>query len=410
MKNESILNYAKEIGKQIPEWSQDGKALVVYDIDIEKLYYNNDNGRIATLISAYNDQTETTPLSELSREQYNDLIHEFIKKSNTPDSFKKTFEDIYVKGQINPGVILSDGRIVSGNRRFTVLRELYRETGNEKFRFFKCFILDKQFVNKADRKDIKTIERLTQFGVDERVDYSPIDRLVDIYSDLIGEDRMWTVTEYTKKLGLKKRDVDIMYYKAIVMADYLNYLNQPLKFYIAKEKKLDGPLQELWQIYRDINSEEEWNRIRLVFYTKFDDAGDRSRNVRELVRLYKKNRNRFDAIVRSVNDDIELKEIKEIKALTKADEAEAETITEKISDIFKLKDVVTDETNKQIFRAISETKIDEKKHRQMNALLDAFTYIMQHLDDTTDMADKNVKRRLREKAIILKDKLEQYLK
>lgn len=410
MNNQSILNYAKQTGEQTPEWSQDGKTLLVYDIDIEKLYYNNDNGRIATLISAYNDQKDTTPLEEITREQYNDLIHEFIKSSNTPDSFKKTYDDIYVKGQINPGVILSDGRIVSGNRRFTVLRELYRDTGNEKFRFFKCFILDKQLVNKADRKDIKTIERLTQFGVDEKVDYSPIDRLVDIYSDLIGDERMWTLTEYTKKLGLKKRDVEVMYYKAIVMTDYLNYLNQPLKFYIAKEKKLDGPLQELWQIYRDINSEEEWNRIRLVFYTKFDDDGDRSRNVRELVKLYKKNRNRFDAIVDSVNDDIESKEIKEIETLARLNEVEAEVITEKVNDIFKLKDVVTDETNKQIFRAISETKIDEKKHKQMNALLDAFTYIMQNLDDTTDMADKNVKKRLREKAIVLKEKLEQYLK
>jgi len=27
---------------------------------------------------------------------------------------------------------------------------------------------------------------LTQFGVDEKVDYDPIARLVDIYNDLIG--------------------------------------------------------------------------------------------------------------------------------------------------------------------------------------------------------------------------------
>ncbi len=391
--NKIIISKQKKIGEQTPDWSQDGKKLPVYEIPIDKLYFNDDNGRIATLISVYNDTPDVTPLTELNPKDYNDLIHNFIKKSNTPESFKKTYDDIQIKGQINPGVILPDGRIVSGNRRVTVLRELYDNTGNEQFRFFKCFIIDKTMVNKDDRKDIKTIERLTQFGVDERIDYDPIDRLVDIYNDLIGPNKMWTLNEYWKKLSLKKNDAQTMYYKAIVMADYLEYLNKPLKFYIAKEEKLDGPLQEVGSLYKQINAKDEWNRIRVVFYVLFSRKGDRSRAIREHVRLYKKDIDAFNRVLDKINADIEKKEIEQLERLKISD-----VVTDKEEQIqINLGEVITEETHETIFKEISKSKINVQRQKKVNRFLDALDYVIINYDEILSLADKNEIKRIKEK-------------
>ena len=149
--------------------------------------------------------------------------------------------------------------------------------------FYEC---TRDLNNAEDRKYIKTIERLTQFGVDEKVDYDPIDRLVDIYNDLLGPNKIWNLKEYSKKLALKASDVEKMSLKAEIMADYLNYINKPNKFYIAKNLKLDGPLQELVTTFKKV-SREEWNRIRISFYSLFSEKGDITRQTSNLNKIYK---------------------------------------------------------------------------------------------------------------------------
>jgi hypothetical protein len=299
-----IRDYAIEIAQTKPDWSPEGRELPVYKIPISKLFYNDDNGRIATWISEYKNDHGEDSLNELSHEEFNDLIHEYIKKSNSSDSFNKTYKDIYEKGQIRPGVVLGDGRVVSGNRRFTVLRELFKNTGSDKFAYFECFIVEKALDNELERKEIKTIERLTQFGVDEKVDYDPIDRLVDVYNDLIGPRKIFTQLEYQHKLKLKKSDADRMYHKARFMADYLQFIGKPERFFIARAQKLDGPLQELANHFKNMQT-AEWNRIRVVFYSYFPEKGDTTRNIRELIKIYKNSRERFEVLLNKVVSDIE---------------------------------------------------------------------------------------------------------
>ena len=410
MSDIKILEFAKKTGEQIPDWSQDGKTISVYSIPIDKLYYNDDNGRIATWISIYNDTPNNIPLTELRREEFNDTIHDIIKKSNTPSSYKKTLQDIKMKGQINPGVVLSDGRIVSGNRRFTVLRDLYKETGNEKFRFFKCFVVEKDLVNENDRKDIKTIERLTQFGVDEKVDYDPIDRLVDIYNDLVGPKRMWNINEYSKKLSLKKGDVETMYYKALVMADYLDYINQSNKFYIAKKYKLDGPLQEIGKLYKKISCREEWNRIRVAFYSFFKSAGDRTRDIRELVTLYNNNPEGFNQTLKNINRDIENQEIKIFENIKRdsssnRDENFKGNSQSQLNLTIPIEEAISDDTLKNMFHTVQQTKIDVKKQEKIKKIIDAIDTIVLNLDDTYDLLDTEEKRKITRKINELKEKL-----
>ena len=178
----------------------DGKASLVnvYRIDIETLYYNDQNGRIATFMAEHKANSHID-IKDLSFEDYNKLIMDFIKKSGNAEKFKITKEDIKQNGQMQTGIILEDGRVIDGNRRLTCLRELYFETHKEEYKYFECFVLPLP-KNVRDEIIIKSLELAYQFGVDQKEDYNPIDRLVDIYHCLINP-KLFTPEEYRQKVN-----------------------------------------------------------------------------------------------------------------------------------------------------------------------------------------------------------------
>ena len=413
MKNINIKEYATEIQKAKPDWSPNGEILVVYKIPLDKLYYNDENGRIATWISEYNNKNT---LNDKSIQEKNDLIHGFIKKSNSKDSFEKTKNDIKQKGQIRPGVVLSDGRVVSGNRRFTVLRELYQETASDKYGYFECFIVEKDLVNEQERKEIKTIERLTQFGIDEKVDYDPIARLVDVYNDLIGPRKIFNIDEYSKKFGLKKRDAELMYYKAKIMVDYLEYINKPEHFHLARAKKLDGPLQELARIYDKV-SEPEWKKIRVVFYANLSEKGDTTRNIRSLVNLYNDDKTKFDELLNSIVIDIEEQEEKEIeKSIQEFETQINEPIVINEDEFYndtkiieqKPENVLSEATKEKMFDIVYKSKIAKNKKLKVKKIDNALNDLMFYLTDV-ELMDKNERNEFIKKLIELKTRIDSIL-
>lgn len=408
--NIDIFKYAEKIGEETPDWSQDGKLLPVYNVPLDKLYFNDDNGRIATWISSYSDIENQKPLNEMSLIEYNNQLHNFVKNSNSPEDYRKTLKDIRIKGQIRPGVILSDGRVVSGNRRFTVLRELYEETGSDKFNVFKCFIIDKDLENDEDRKQIKTIERLTQFGVDEKVDYDAIARLVDIYNDLIGPRKIWTIQEYSKKLSLKVADVELMYYKAVVMADYLKYINKENKFYIARTLKLDGPLQELARVYKKVQN-HEWNRIRIVFYSCFPEAGDTTRTVRGLVKAYNKKSTEFNQLINKCINDIERQEEQilsnEEKKYNPSDITKnLEKQPQKNTD--DLQPVLSDETKREMFDVTNRAKIEEKRLDKVKKIFQSIDILVLSITDTYQVMNDDERKKVEEKISDIEKVIEKF--
>ena len=287
------------VRKQKPNWSDDGKDWTVYRVKISELHYNEDNGRIATWISTYLSDPSNPPLESLSREKFNDTIERFIVLSNKKESLKNLENDIRKKTQLNPGVILTDGTIVSGNRRFTALRQLYNEDYDDKYEYFECFIVDYP-ESKQAKEFVKLIETKTQFGIVTEEDYNPIDRLVTIYKYLINEEtKIWTIKEYAKKIGIKESDAENLYYRAAVLVDYLDFIGQPNAFHIARIKKLDGPIAELPALYKKINASkpEEWNRIKILFYSEMQKNGDRTRSVRQLKTTYQKNPQEFERLL-----------------------------------------------------------------------------------------------------------------
>ena len=282
---------------QKPNWSDSGQEMPVYRVKLSELHYNEENGRIATWISIYTSNPDNPPLSSLDRDTFNGIIEGFIRKANTPESFKNLENDIKKKTQLNPGVILEDGTVVSGNRRFTVLRKLYEDENHDgKYEFFECFILPVP-QSKQAKEDVKLIETKTQFGVVSEEDYNPIDRLVTIYRYLICEEtKIWSVKDYAKKIGIKPGDAENLYNRALIMVDYLDYIGQPLAFHVARLQKLDGPIADLASLYKKLKTSQlyEWNRIKPMFYAEMNKGGDRTRNVRSLKSTYLKNKNEFD--------------------------------------------------------------------------------------------------------------------
>ncbi|MDY3206148.1 MAG: hypothetical protein SOW96_00795, partial [Clostridium baratii] len=144
----------------------------VYKIDIDCLFFNDKNDRIATWISQYKADNNISELDMSDIVKYNSIIQEFIEKSNQ-DAIKKTQNNIELVDQREPGVVLLDGRVIDGNRRFTCLRNLAKK--NQRFRFFEAVILEKDLINNA--KQIKMLELMIQHGEESKVDYNPIDKL-----------------------------------------------------------------------------------------------------------------------------------------------------------------------------------------------------------------------------------------
>lgn len=264
---------------------------VSYKIPLNLLYYNDMNGRISTYIEEYDENHNNSPLKELlksDKEKYNDVIAGFIKESSSDNlvSFNKTKEDIRAKGQQQPGVILSDGRIIDGNRRFTALRELFKETGDLKFAFFEAVCLPAPQENdKAAWLAIKLLELNLQFDVDEKKGYNRIDFLVSFYKDVMNPlTKLCDEKTYCHASGMKANEFKTNTAVVETMLDYLDWRGKPKAFYILKNEKLDGPIEDIAK-KRTKMSEEEWNEKKFYIYSAMtiDQTGDRTRKTRELL-------------------------------------------------------------------------------------------------------------------------------
>lgn len=273
------------------------KVFDVYRIPLEYLKYNKKNGRIATYISQFIDEGH-----DFSKDinEFNNIIEKFIEESN-PDALRKTKQNIKILSQTEPAVVLSNGIIIDGNRRFTSLRQLSREGAGAEFNYLEAVILDSE---KYNDKDIKRLELNLQHGVESRVDYNPIDRLVDIYRDLIENGGVFTPEEYRgetqKTLKEVKKDMEI----SQLLIDYLDFINRPKKFYIARKQQVDGPLREIYNILKSDKIDQEYKTdIKEYLFTNIMAlSGDTTRRIRELKTVFE-DRKLSKELLEEVEDD-----------------------------------------------------------------------------------------------------------
>ena len=104
-------------------------AYPVHRISLDNLFYNDKNDRIASFISQYKNEHDGKGPDLSDRDNYNQVIEKFIRDSNK-EALEKTEKNIETFQQREPGVVLADGRIIDGNRRFTCLRDLSKKNPN----------------------------------------------------------------------------------------------------------------------------------------------------------------------------------------------------------------------------------------------------------------------------------------
>lgn len=254
------------------------RAYTVYKVRLDQLYYNEQNDRIATWISQYKSQHDGNPPDFSNREKYNAIIEQFIIESN-PDAIRKTQTNIEMVDQREPGVVLSDGRIIDGNRRFTCLRRLADK--NDRFRYFETVILDRNIKNSA--KQIKLLELSIQHGEESKVDYNPIDRLVGVYNDII-DTKLLTVEEYARSTNESESDVRKHVELAKLMIEFLEFINAPKQFYIARDLQLYYPLEELSKLMKKCASDDDVEDLKNAVFTNIlmRTSGDMTRFVRHI--------------------------------------------------------------------------------------------------------------------------------
>lgn len=252
------------------------KIYPVYKIKLDILFYNDQNDRIATWISS--NKNELINLKSKDLVAYNNKVQEFIVKSNEA-ALNKTKKNIQIMGQQEPGVILADGRIIDGNRRFTCLRAIQNELLETQY--FKAVILDQDM--KSDSKQIKLLELYLQHGVDKIVDYNPIDKLIGIYNDII-ETNLLSVEEYAKATSRDVKDIKKDIEIANLVVEFLEFIDSDKKFHLARELSLDGPLRELYLILNKCKSEDQRYDIKnLVFAQLLVQPGtDMTRYIRKI--------------------------------------------------------------------------------------------------------------------------------
>ena len=258
------------------------KAYPVYRVRLDQLFYNDQNDRIATWITQYKNDTSNISFSELSREEYNKIIEQFIIDSN-PAAIEKTKNNIALVNQREPGVILSDGRIVDGNRRYTCLRLLNAE--DENVQYFETVILDASVEN--DQKQIKMLELAIQHGEEQRVDYNMIDMAIGAYHDII-ETELLTIDEYVSSTNIPISEVRRRLETAKLIIEFLEFMGVAKQYHIAREMQVYSVFYELVPLVKRCESEESKNELKRSVFSNtmmgsFADQRKYIRNVKAMM-------------------------------------------------------------------------------------------------------------------------------
>lgn len=217
------------IGYQNVFYNNRPMDMPVHRVPVELTIFNQHNHRIASWIKTLTAEQDEPDASTPEGEKIiMDLLYASDEQKN-----EKTIADIKRKGQQQVGVITKDGVVADGNRRCLALRKLEeRGEGNQ---FFLAAILPDTF--EGNRREIMQLETMLQLGVDDKVDYDPIQKYIKV-SDLITEG----YTPLQIAGFMNEKESKIKEYQEIfsLMDRYLEYIGAIGAYQILVEKKLEG--------------------------------------------------------------------------------------------------------------------------------------------------------------------------
>lgn len=349
----------------------------VYTVKLDELYYNDQNDRIATWISQYKAENSVDKIDIADRVSYNNIIQKFIEKSNL-QKIRATQTNIELVNQQVPGVILADGRIIDGNRRFTCLRNLAEN--NLKFDYFETVILDLDIKNNA--RQIKMLELSIQHGEESKVPYNSIDRLVGVYNDLI-ENKILTKEDYKRSALIEMDELESQIELSEIMVDFLDFINATKQFYIAREMNLYSVFVEIPKLLKKVKDKETKEDLKIAIYTNI-----LMKPGSDLVRYIRK----ISTVINSPYLKEYLEEQKDI----------AEVVLDKLEDLDKVttkslnKQVCNDEETKEnLNRSLEKAEMKAKSTTSRNRPLKT----LEQVGDKLESIDLNIFKKLDEEQL-----------
>lgn len=245
----------------------------VYKIPVDILVYNPNNGRMFMEARRFENEEniKLETLKDIDPKKYNDEVENLIWSTNEERNLS-TKRDIERFGQIEPGVVLDDGIVIDGNRRFTCIRRLHREHPEDEAYFYFLAAIIRVDGKKITKKLLKEYELRVQFGSDEKVGYNVINKNMSIY-ELIekSENNEFDYNTIAELLGNGTTAGDVLKIcKTCKLVDeFLEYIEKPGEYQIAEDMKIYWPLEPLVTYFsnegKNLTTLEKEERKHLFF-------------------------------------------------------------------------------------------------------------------------------------------------
>ena len=141
------------------------------------------------------------------------------------------------------GVVLNDGTVIDGNRRFTCLRRLHSMyPENPDYKYFNATIIftDDKTISQTD---IRKYELQVQYGMDKKVNYKTINFNMSIYNDVKKE--VLTPQEVATYANIKPSDVTKIMNTCPLVEEFLVYIKKEGQLSLAQDLDIYWPLETL---------------------------------------------------------------------------------------------------------------------------------------------------------------------
>lgn len=211
------------------------KKMPVYEIPLDYLIFNQHNGRIATFVKTHEKEHGEINATTAEGEEW---LDRFLWESNKGRN-EKTQADLKKKGQLEYGIVTADGVVIDGNRRFMLLKR-NQAADNEPTKYFKAIILEDTLEDNP--KEIMRLETSYQMGVDDKVDYNPIQKYLkcrDLKREGFSED------EIADMMGEKPGKIKGYLSILELMDEYLNKNGYEGMYRVLDTQKLEPYFERL---------------------------------------------------------------------------------------------------------------------------------------------------------------------
>lgn len=208
------------------------KYLPVFKVPTSLLIYNIRNGRFAAELLAKEKDVgrDLDPVHPPDAK----IIRKLLLDLN-PEETKALRASIEDWGQLEEGIITSDGAVINANRRMAILEQLYEETQDPKYEYLKVARLPKG----VGEKDLWRIEAGLQFAKDFKVEYKPVNELLKLREGIKSGLTSKQISKYLQGRYTEKEVGERLEVLKLVDS-YLVYIGKPGEYHLfSGERKVE---------------------------------------------------------------------------------------------------------------------------------------------------------------------------